>query len=81
MDSILKNVGGEYCRLFGQQLLEIFLHAYQLVNPDEKSKLFKVFQTWETYSKPLFSPQLLQELGQKVGFFNIADTLVSSDRS
>ena len=55
-----------YCELFAQHLEEIFTHAYQLVNPEEKSKLLKLLKTWQDFPQPLFPPQLILQLNEKV---------------
>ncbi|XP_064404805.1 pre-mRNA cleavage complex 2 protein Pcf11-like isoform X2 [Halichondria panicea] len=50
LDSILKNVKGEYLQLFSKNIVHIFCHCFEkLVNPDSRKALYKLRLTWPQY--------------------------------
>ena len=46
LDSICKNVGPSYARLFQRNITKTFLTAYEKASSDDRVKLFRVFKTW-----------------------------------
>ncbi len=56
MDSILKNVQGEYIRLFEDKIVAIFDSIFEQASMEEKKSLIKMFLIWDLF----FSPEKLQ---------------------
>ena len=46
IDSIIKNVGGIYKRLFEEYIVEMFLHVFESGTGDIKTSLYKLRNTW-----------------------------------
>lgn len=49
MDSILKNVQGNYIRLIEERIKEIFLDSFTRADINEKKSLIKMFKTWDLF--------------------------------
>jgi len=49
MDSILKNVQGDYIRLFEGKIATIFESAFEAASMDEKRSLLKMFLIWDLF--------------------------------
>ncbi|XP_054237601.1 pre-mRNA cleavage complex 2 protein Pcf11-like [Indicator indicator] len=47
MDSILKNVGGEYLKAFAPNLVETFLSVFEKVDTNTRKSLFLLRSTWD----------------------------------
>nr|NP_001041468.1 zinc finger protein 55 [Ciona intestinalis]FAA00090.1 TPA: zinc finger protein [Ciona intestinalis] len=58
MDSIVKNFGGRYRKLFSHSLVEIFLNVFEKADGKTRGDLYKLRSTWDT----TFPPQVLKEL-------------------
>ena len=62
MDSIIKNVQGEYIRLFEEKLANIFEVVFEgATSMEEKKSLLKMFKIWTLF----FSPQVLELISQR----------------
>lgn len=53
MDSILKNVQGDYIRLFEGKIATIFDSAFEAASMDEKRSLLKMFLIWDLFFTPI----------------------------
>ncbi|ORY53473.1 hypothetical protein BCR33DRAFT_710893 [Rhizoclosmatium globosum] len=68
MDSICKNVGPVYTRLFANDLVASFSNAYAAVSPEDRERFRKVVNTWKLPDvktggrAPLFDPALTRNL-------------------
>ncbi|KAJ3069394.1 hypothetical protein HDU99_002952, partial [Rhizoclosmatium hyalinum] len=68
MDSICKNVGPVYTRLFANNLVASFSSAYAAVSPEDRERFRKVVNTWKLPDvktggrAPLFDPALTRNL-------------------
>jgi len=62
IDSIIKSYGGLYKKLFGGELVNIFLHVFVKVESKTKLDLFKLRQTWDQ----VFARHLLNKLDHEV---------------
>eukprot|EP00347_Sterkiella_histriomuscorum_P003197 403365218 len=61
LDSILKNVQGDYIRFFEERIREIFERTFtQSVSMEEKRALLKMFKTWDLF----FSFMVLENISQ-----------------
>jgi len=58
MDSILKNVGGQYKLEFGKNLERTFTDAYEAMNDRGRHDMERVLKTWS----PVFPVALVQRL-------------------
>jgi hypothetical protein len=77
MDSVLKNVGGPYIKLFSQNLFEIFSGTYNQVDLPTKKALQTVLRTWREYR--LFAPPLLDRIDAKIATQNGPQIHVNPD--
>lgn len=53
MDSIIKNVQGEYIRLFEDRIAAIFDSAFENAPLEEKRSLIKMFLIWDLFFNPV----------------------------
>ena len=61
LDSVLKNVGGDFRELFAEGLEELFFHSFYRM-PDGRTRLCHVFDTW----KGFFPDPLLAAIRAKI---------------
>ena len=62
IDSIVKNVGGIYIKLFTQNIVSNFCQIFERSDEKVRSSLYKLRCTWKTY----FPPEKLAALDKKV---------------
>ncbi|XP_055372303.1 uncharacterized protein LOC129606180 [Condylostylus longicornis] len=62
IDSIVKNVGGQYIQLFSQCIVNIFVGVFDKVKENVREKMYTLRQTWVE----VFPPQKLYTLDVKV---------------
>uniref|UniRef100_A0A1L8DCG8 Pre-mRNA cleavage complex 2 protein Pcf11 n=1 Tax=Nyssomyia neivai TaxID=330878 RepID=A0A1L8DCG8_9DIPT len=62
IDSIVKNVGGQYKALFGQYIVNMFCGVFEKVNEKMREKMFALRQTWNE----VFTQQKLYTLDVKI---------------
>ncbi|XP_078600723.1 uncharacterized protein LOC144875862 isoform X1 [Branchiostoma floridae x Branchiostoma japonicum] len=62
MDSIVKNVGGDYCTLFSQNIVSTFCNIFEQVDEKTRMSLYKLRSTWDT----IFTSKKLYALDSRV---------------
>ncbi|KAI8488963.1 mRNA 3' end processing factor [Branchiostoma belcheri] len=62
MDSIVKNVGGDYCTLFSQNIVSTFCNIFEQVDEKTRMSLYKLRSTWDT----IFTAKKLYALDSRV---------------
>lgn len=63
LDSILKNVQGDYIRLFEEKIAALFETAFEsTTSMDEKRSLIKMFKIWDLF----FQPHILEGISQRL---------------
>eukprot|EP00727_Mastigamoeba_balamuthi_P014006 m51a1_g9228 hypothetical protein (193) ;mRNA; r:73214-74222 len=60
MDSILKNLGGEYCALFGRVAARLFTVAWAAADSATRGSLLRLLGTWR--SAAVFDPRTLEDV-------------------
>lgn len=63
VDSILKNIGGEYKKEFELRIVDSFVDFFRGADPTVRAKLTKLAGTWEG----IFSASTLQNINERVG--------------
>lgn len=62
IDSILKNVGGEYVQIFSQDIFKNFVKCFNEVDDPVKQKFLKVLETWSL----IFSADIIESIKSTV---------------
>eukprot|EP00252_Welwitschia_mirabilis_P004060 TRINITY_DN1422_c0_g1_i2.p1 TRINITY_DN1422_c0_g1~~TRINITY_DN1422_c0_g1_i2.p1 ORF type:complete len:1240 (-),score=273.13 TRINITY_DN1422_c0_g1_i2:275-3994(-) len=72
LDSIVKNIGGDYVEFFSSRLAEVFIKSYQEVDPNLYNSMRHLFRTW----RDVFHPRPLHVIETELDF--LPTTLPSS---
>jgi len=70
MDSILKNVQGNYIGLYEERITQIFMDSFPKAELAEKKSLIKMFKTWDLF----FRSEILEVIATKLDIHELVST-------
>ncbi|RUP42933.1 hypothetical protein BC936DRAFT_137876 [Jimgerdemannia flammicorona] len=71
LDSICKNVGGNYINLFSRNIVSTFLDAYTLVDGPTRHSFERLLQTWKSglpNGAPVFGRHVIETIERALGY-------------
>ncbi|KAJ3099961.1 hypothetical protein HDU97_002633 [Phlyctochytrium planicorne] len=67
IDSICKNVGNAYIGLFSRVIVNSFVAAFSVVDPEDKGRFMKVLETWRTHpTGQVFITAIINEIEERI---------------
>lgn len=68
IDSIIKNVGGDYVKLFKKNIVKMFEDSFDVAEPELRQKLFKLRRSWSPTDReiPFFPKTELSRLDVRI---------------
>lgn len=71
IDSTCKNVGGIYIAVFGRNIVDTFLGAYNLSDPIVREKFEKLLHTWKNGlpgGRPVFPWHVIEPIEKSIAY-------------